>query len=48
MVSRHRDGSPERILRPRPVKPSNPNVLRTQEDVGVHLQVDITASGVSR
>jgi hypothetical protein len=47
MVSRHNDGSPERILRPRPVKP-NPTILRAQEDDGIHLQIDTMASGLSR
>lgn len=48
MVSQRAEGSPERILRPRPVKAANPSILRTQEDDGLHLHVDATASGVSR
>jgi hypothetical protein len=48
MVSRRSEGSPERILRPRPVKPPIPSILRAQEDDGLHLQVETTASGMSR
>jgi hypothetical protein len=48
MVARRSDGSPERILRPRPIKTANAEMLRAQEDYGFHLQVDTTASGISR
>ncbi len=48
MVPHRVEGSPERILRPRPVKPQVPSHLRAQEDYGFHLLPDPTVSGISR
>ena len=49
--SPHANGGPDHILRPRPIKPTNPLVLRTQSeerslkvDGGAHNQ----GSGISR
>ena len=45
------NGDADRILRPRPVKPQNPSVLRTQNEngfLGPQDAGDAPASGVSR
>ena len=48
MVSRVNNHDPDQILRPRPVKPLNPDVLRTQ-NLGDQLEVqDQSLSGISR
>ncbi|KAF7510653.1 hypothetical protein GJ744_006265 [Endocarpon pusillum] len=47
MVPLRGEGSPERVLRPRPIKPPIPSNLRAQEDYGFHLLPDPTVSGIS-